>query len=191
MVLCATVIRLGEADGRIGLVPEGQLEESEIRGQSPRDQCHSNGLCYVQKHTIWFTLGWSNVYGNLYGLMFYEAQKNLSSYTASSWEAECAEWRCGMERHFKGKWLPWDFIKLIWPPILTEFRRGGEEKAQKWDEHLLDQTQQLSFTAHSRIHTQTHTQTHTVKKACTKTATQHGFDKHNHMHNDVHDHIYI
>lgn len=26
----------------IGLVPKGQLEESGVRGQSPRDQCHSS-----------------------------------------------------------------------------------------------------------------------------------------------------
>lgn len=32
----------------IGLVPEGQLEESEIRGQSLRDQCHSKELCNIQ-----------------------------------------------------------------------------------------------------------------------------------------------
>lgn len=119
------------------------------------------------------------------------------SYRASSCEAEYAgcsmlrEWRCGVEIHLKGKWLPRDFIKLIWPPILTEFRRGGEEKAQKWDEHLLDQTKQLSFAAHSRIHTQTHTHTHT--QAQTKTDTQHGIDKKNHMHNihQIHDHIHI
>lgn len=162
----------------IGLVPAGQLEESEIRGQSPRDQCHSTELCYIQRHTTWLTLSWSNAYENLYRLMFYS--KTPQKRVFASWlplRAECArprERRCGAEMHLEGKWLPRDFIKIIWPPILTEFRRGGEEKAQKWDEHLLDQTEQLSFAARSRIHTQTHTHTHTVKQAQTKTDKQRG-----------------
>lgn len=36
----------------IGSVPVGLVEESKIRGQSPRDQCHSKELCYIQTHTI-------------------------------------------------------------------------------------------------------------------------------------------
>lgn len=44
-----------------GLVPEGQPEESEIKGQSPRDQCHSKNLCYIQIQTIWLILSCSNV----------------------------------------------------------------------------------------------------------------------------------